>query len=149
MTRSSPATRLPSELIEITIAYLFYDMRSLRACTMTCYSWYIIAIPHLHRTLTIETYSGVQNSRWPNPLRRMHALGLLPLVKCLWVYEHNNDNVGLSPTLFNRRTLRQVSALTNVQDLEVEYLDIPNFIPRIRRYFKHVGSIFGNNQRST
>ena len=137
ITRSSPATRLPSELVEIIIAYLFYDMCSLRACTMSCYSWYIAAVPHLHRTLTIETYSRVRDSRWPNPLRRMHTLGLLPLVKRLWVYGCNNDNVGLSPMLFNHRTLRQVSALTNVRQLEVEYLDIPNFMPRIQRYFKH------------
>ena len=67
----------------------------------------------------------------------MHTLSLLPLVKCLWIYGCNDDNVGLSPMLFNCRILRQVSALTNVQDLEVEYLDIPNFIPQIQRYFKH------------
>ena len=67
----------------------------------------------------------------------MHTHGLLPLVKCLWVYGCNDDNVGLSPMLFNYRTLRQVSALTNVQELEVEYLDIPNFIPQVQRYFKH------------
>ena len=137
MTRSVPAARLPLELVETIIAYLFYDMCSLRACTMTCHSWYITAVPHLHRTLRIETYSRVRSSRWPNPLRRMHTLGLLPLVKRLVIYGCNSDNVGLSPMLFNRRTLRQVSALTNVQELEVEYLNIPNFIPRIQRYFKH------------
>jgi len=137
MTCSSPATRLPLELVQIIITYLFYDMHSLRACTMTCYSWYIAAVPHLHHTLTIKTYSCVQGSRWSNPLRGRHTLGLLPLVRCLWVYGCNNNNVGLSPMLFNRRTLHQVSTLTNVQDLEVEYLDIPNFIPQIQRYFKH------------
>jgi len=137
MTPSSPATRLPLELVETIIAYLFYDMCSLRACTMTCRSWYTAAAPHLHRTLTTKTCSRIRKSRWPNPLRHMHTLGLLPLVECLWIYGCNNDNVGLSPTLFNHRTLHQFSALTNVQDLEVEYLDIPNFIPRIQQYFKH------------
>jgi len=137
MILSSPVTRLPLELVEIIFAYLFYDMCSLRACTMTCRSWYTVAVPHLHRTLPIEIYSRVPDSRWPNPLRRMHTLGLLPLVKCLWVYGCNNDNVGLSPMLFNHRTLHQFSALTNVRELEVEYLDIPNFMPRIQQYFKH------------
>ena len=33
------------------------------------------------------------------------------------------------PTLFNSRTLDHFSALTNVRELRVEYLDIPNFIP--------------------
>ena len=119
------------------IVYLIYDTRCLRTCTMTCYSWYIIAAPHLHRTLTIETHSRGQNSGWTDPLRCMHVLGLLPLVKRLWVHGCNDSNVGLSPMLFNSHTLRQFSALTNVRELEVEYLDIPNFIPQIRRYFKH------------
>jgi len=123
--------------LDVIITYLFYDMRSLRACAMTCRSWYTATVPHLNRTLTIETYSRIRSSRWPNPLRRRHALRLLPLVKYLWVYGCNNDNVGLSPTLFSRRTLCQVSALTNVQELEVGYLDIPNFIPQIQQYFKH------------
>jgi len=137
MTCPSPAMRLPLEVVEIIIRYLFYDMHSLRACTLTCYSWYIAAVPHLHRTLAIKTYSHVRNSQWPNPLRRMHTLGLLPLVKHLTVYGCNDDNVGLSPILFDCRTLRQVPALTNIQELEAEYLDIPNFIPQIQRYFKH------------
>jgi len=137
MTCSSPATRLPFELVEIIIHYLFYDMHSLRACTLTCHSWYTAAAPHLHRTLAIKTYSRLRNSQWPNPLQRMHTLGLLPFVKHLIVYRCNNDNVGLSPILFDCCTPHQVSALTNVQELEVEYLDIPNFIPQIQRYFKH------------
>ena len=134
---TSPATRLPLELVKIIIAYLFYDMRSLRACTLTCYSWYTAAVPHLHRTLTIKSHYRIQNSLWPNPLRRMNTLGLLPLVKSLWVCGCNNGNVGPSTMPFDHRTLCQVSALTNVQELEVEYLDIPNLIPRIQRYFKH------------
>ena len=119
------------------IVYLIYDMRHLRACAMTCYSWYIVAVPYLHRSLPIEMHSRVRNSGWPNPLLRMHILGLLPLVRCLWIHGCNDDSIGLSPTMFNSRTLRQFSALTNVRELEVEYLDIPDFIPRIRRYFKH------------
>ena len=125
------------ELVEIIVAYLFWDMRSLRACTMTCYSWYTAAVPHLHRILAIKTCSRVRKSQWPKPLRGMHTLGLLPLVRCLRVYGRTNDNVGLSPTLFDHRILHQFSALTNIRELEVEYLDIPNFIPQIRRYFGH------------
>ena len=63
MTRSSPATRLPLDLIETIVAYIFYDTPSLCACTMTCYSRHSIAVPYLHRTLTVETYSRVRNSR--------------------------------------------------------------------------------------
>ena len=39
--------------------------------------------------------------------------------------------------LFNSSTLDQFSALTNVRELKVEYLDIPSFIPHIQRYFKY------------
>jgi len=53
-THRSPATRLPLEVVEIIIAYLRYDTRSLRACTQTCHSWYIAAVPHLHHTLTVD-----------------------------------------------------------------------------------------------
>ena len=137
MTPSSPAARLPPEIVEIIIAYLIYDMRCLRACTMTCHSWYIVASPHLHRTLVISTHTLGQSTGWQKPFRRKHSLGLLPLVKWLRVHGRNNRYVGLSPTLFNSDTLDQFSALTNVRELEVEYLDIPNFIPHIQQYFKH------------
>ena len=119
------------------IAYLIFDARCLRACAMTCRSWYIVAVPHLHRTFTIKAFYLGRERGWPTPLRDMHVLGLLPLVKRLWVYGCNYKRVGLSPALFSSRTLDQFSALTNVRELEVEHLDIPNFIPQIQRYFKH------------
>jgi hypothetical protein len=132
----SPATRLPLEIVEIIIAYLRYDTRSLRACTLTCYSWYIAAVPHLHHILTIKYgYLWVGwKFRWPNPIQHMHVLGLLPLVQEFRVNERYD---GLSSKSFNSRILRQFSALTNVQKLEIESLDIPSFMPRIRRYFGH------------
>lgn len=34
-------------------------------------------------------------------------------------------------------TLRHFSALTGVRELEIDYLDIPNFMPQILRYFEH------------
>ena len=36
------------------VFYLAYDTRSLLACSMTCYSGYIVAVPHLHHTLTTD-----------------------------------------------------------------------------------------------
>ena len=128
---------LPLEVVEMIVAYLVYDPSSLCACAMTCYSWYIAAVPHLHHTLTIDTYSRAQNFEWSNPLQRNHELGLLPLVKRFRVRGSHLNHIGLSPTLFNRRILRPFLALSNVLELEVEYLDIPNFMPRIRRYFRN------------
>ena len=133
-TPSSPATRLPLELVEMIIAYLIYDTPSLRACTLTCYSWYIAAVPHLHYILIISDSWG-QKFQWPNPLRHMHTLGLLPFVKTLWVSKFHNR--AFSPKWFNRYTRHRFSALNNVQRLMMDYLDIPSFMPRIRQYFGH------------
>ena len=122
------------------IAHLTYDTRSLLACSLTCYSWYIAAVLHLHRTLISATYCWERNNKflWPKPLRYMHELGLLPLVKEFQLQIH--DPVGFdvfSPELFNRHTLRQFSALANVQELGIGNLDIHKFMPNIRRYFGH------------
>jgi len=121
------------------VAYLAYDTRSLLACSLTCYSWYIAAVLHLHRTLIIPTYYPYGHKfLWPKPLLYMHELGLLPLVKEFEVRGDRRTYMGgFSPKLFNRRTLRQFSALSNVQELEISYLDIRKFMPKIRRYFGH------------
>ena len=135
-THSSPAATLPLEVVEIIIAFLSFDAHSLRSCTLTCYSWYIAAVPHLYHTLRIWARSCVRNpGQWLNSLQRMHKLGLLPLVKSFQVRGLDEKDVGLSPKLSSRRTLRQFRALANVQDLWIDYLDIPSFMPQIQRYF--------------
>jgi len=124
--RSSPATRLPQEVVEMIIAYLIYDTRSLRACTLTCRS--IAAVPHLHQTLTTTVGSWGGKLRWP-------MLGLLPLIRELRI--HVSYGVGgFSLRTFNCCVLRQFLTLTNVQKLEIQQLDIPKFMPRIQRYFR-------------
>ena len=72
----------------------------------------------------------------------MHKLGLFPLVKKLRIRgnEEDPDRFGpatFSPDLFDRQVLRQFSSLTNVQELGLDFLDIPSFMPKIRRYFGH------------
>ena len=52
-TRPSPATRLPQEVVEMIIAHLIYDTRSLLACSLTCYSWYIATVPHLSKRIRV------------------------------------------------------------------------------------------------
>jgi len=44
---------------------------------------------------------------------------------------------GFSPPKFNCRIVRHFFELTNVQELGITYLNIPKFMPRIRRYFRH------------
>jgi len=132
----SYAARLALEIVEMIIAYLAYDTPSLRACTLTCYSWYIAAVPHLHYNLFIGNDIRGRKFRWPDPLRHMHRLGLLPLVKTFYFRGYNRHDV-FSLKRFNCCILRQFSMLTNVRRLMIDYLDIPSFMPRIRRYFRH------------
>jgi hypothetical protein len=81
----SPITRLLLEVVEIIISHFAYDLRTLIARSLTCHSWYVAAVPHLHHTLTtgdtiVPTARGTKGL-WPKPLRNAYHLGLLPLVK--------------------------------------------------------------------
>ena len=138
--RPSHFARLPVEILEMIILYLIYDTCSLLSCSLTCHSWYTIAVPHLHRTLNIQTYYRYSRRefKWPRALQDMHNLGLLPLVKKFHIGGENFSKPGLfSPMRFNWCTLHYFAALTNVQELAIDYLDIPSFIPRIQQYFGH------------
>jgi len=132
-----PAPDLPQEVIQRIIAHLIYHRPSLLACSLTCYSWYIATVPHLHHTLIIlnRRHYVTPKHTWPEPLRNAGRLGLPPLVRRVQVRRVNTDYTGLYPGLFNRDTLRHFSALSNVQKLEIDDLDIPKFMPRIRQYF--------------
>ena len=137
-TLSPPAVGLPQEIIRSIINYIAYDTYTLRACTLTCYSWYIAAAPHLHYAHAIETRSLDQRVWRPNPLWSMYMLGLLPLVRKLQVIDNGyHHHVWLSKTLFNRCVLHPFLAFTNLRKLEMDFLDIPSFLPNIRRYFGH------------
>ena len=70
----------------------------------------------------------------------MYKLGLLPLVKNLQIRAVKSFPSGYDeffPIRFNRRILHHFSALTDVRELAIEYLDIPSFMPRLQRYFGH------------
>jgi len=127
--RPSPITRLPQELVELIISHFIRDTRTLLACSMTCYSWYIAAVPHLHYTLTIDTLKR----SWPR-LRNSYALGLLPLVKRFRFRTLCNH---FTPKTLDKCTLRYFSALTNLQELGIDDLGVPSFMPNVQRYFGH------------
>ena len=139
-THSPPAPRLPLEIVEMIVAHLIYDTHSLLACSLTCYSWYIAVVPHLHDTLISPTSSSMNPGKflWPKQLRCMYKLGLLPLVKKLYIRKraaYHPDR--FSPKCFNSSTLRHLLALTGIQELGIDYLDIPSFMPGIQKYFGH------------
>ena len=137
-------TRLPQEVV----AYLFYDARSLLACSLTCYSLYIAAFPHLHHNLTIDINSYLcslqsrpptyHSSRWNNCIQHMNKLDLLPFVKKLRICGTQiGHRHGFYPELASCSLLHKFSALSNVRELLVEYLDISNFTQRPQRLFRH------------
>ena len=139
-TRLSPIASLPQELVELIVSYLIRDPYTLLACSLTCYSWYIAAVPHLHHSLTTEDNSlpaGGGKHLWPTPLRNSYKLGLLPFVKRFRIRTSHNPSDPFTPEKLGGRTLRYFSALTNVQDLGMDDLDVPSFIPNIRLYFRH------------
>jgi len=136
-TRSPPAIEIPLEIVEMIIVHLIYDTPSLLACSLTCYSWYIAAVTHLHHTLTIQTHPRPWSPRermWPRPLVHLRELGLLPLVKKLHIHPQSRCIAmsGFSPEKFH-----QLSALTNLQELGIEHLNISECILKFRRHFGH------------
>lgn len=139
-TPLSTAPILPHEIIEMIIANLMYDMRSLRACSLTCYSWYIVAAPRLHRTLVVRADGYYQKLRWPEAIFYKHRLGLLPLVRKLHIKKEDalcGSVKGVPPKMFSCFTRYKFSGFTNIQELVIDYLDIPKFIQKPRWYFRY------------
>ena len=131
------ACRLPYEIVEIVIAHAVDDLGALQACSLTCHSWYIAAVPHLHHILTLgDNIPGIAPGKL-KPLSKLHQLGLMPLVKEIRVEQTRTWFV---PQTLSRRGLRYFSAFANVQTLRLERLDIFRFIPGIERYFGQFSS---------
>jgi len=135
--KSTPRFPFPYEIVEMIIAYyLAYSPNTLKACSLTCRSWYNIAAPLLHHTLTI-----VQGMAWTGLVRleqlpKLHELGLLRFVKKLRI------RGGMCREWFVSRAsshldLRYFSTLANVHTLELYDADIYSFIPGVELYFKH------------
>jgi hypothetical protein len=123
--------------VEIVISYFIYDTHTLLACSMTCYSWYIAAVPHLHHSLTTDnrSYSWGKDYRWSKPIHKSYKLGLLPLVKRLRIRQY--PILPLHSEWLGKRTLRYFSAFTNLQELGIDNLQVSTFMPDIQRYFGH------------
>ena len=118
------------------VSYIIYDVRSLLACSMTCRSWYTASTPHLHHTLTTENDDSrprYGKHSWPKPLQESYKLGLLSFVKRFQIRLGKSDK--FTPEWLCGRTLSYFSALTNIQELGIDYLQVSKFMPNIRRCF--------------
>ena len=119
------------------ISYLIHDTSTLLACSMTCFAWYLATVPHLHYSLTTDENAVPREDgkyRWPRPLQESYKLGLLPLVRRFRVRRESST---FGPGHLNQLTLQDFSALTNLQELGVDGLQISSLMPNIRRCFGH------------
>ena len=128
--------------MDAIISYFIHDTRILLACSMMCRSWYIAAVPHLHHSLTTDdnyNYETKRDNRWPRPLKNSYELGLLPFVKRLRIRTGPSVKISymFAPTWLSGHTMTYFSALTNLQELGIEHLLIPNFMPTIQQCFGH------------
>lgn len=127
-----PTCRLPYEIVEMIIVHLAGDFASLKACSLTCRSWYTVAVPHIHRTLNLRDKLFDTDRCELEPLSKLHELNLVPLVKEIRVKQRRCWFV---PGVFTRSDLHYFSVFPNVHTLRIERLDIHSFIPGLRRYF--------------
>jgi len=129
----------PIEIVEMIIAHLTRDLGALKACSLTCYSWYTAAVPHIHRTLVLGERRPDKNRHKLKPLFKLHKLGLVPLIKEIRVDQLMfGKDPWFVPQEFSPRALRYFSAFANVRALALQGLEIHRFIPGIERYFGHL-----------
>jgi len=127
----------PYEIVEMIIAHLIHDLDSLKACSLTCSSWYTASVPHLHHTLTLTGNAPSIGHDQLVPLPNLHELGLVHLVKVVQVKQDPDMICWFTPQAFSHPGLRYFSALTNVRTLELQEMEICRFIPGIEDYFGH------------
>ena len=128
--------RLPYETVEIITAHLTSDLATLKACSLTCRSWYALVLPHLHRTLLLGGEESKTHRANLRQLSKLYKLGLTPLVKEILVKQGDWDENWFQPHTFRTRDLRYFSAFNNVHTLKIQRLDIRSFLPHIKRYFE-------------
>ena len=133
-TARESACRLPYEMVEMVIAYVTDDLNTLKACSLTCRSWYTIVLSHVHHTLLLSD-SRPRTSRGELlPLYKLYGLGLTPFIKEIRVGQR--DRYWLVPGAFSPSSLRYFSALANVQAVRIQGLDTHLFEPSIFQYSK-------------
>jgi len=131
--------RLPQEIVEMIVTHLACDLDALKTCSLTCRSWYIAAVPRLHRTLILRGKRPDETHNKLKPLSELHRLDLIPLVEEIQVRDGPSWFVPswFVPQAFSPRDLNHFSAFANVQTLSLHRMEIHRFIPGIERYFGH------------
>ena len=134
----SPRMQPPYDVAEMIIAHLTHDLRTLKACSLTCRSFCIAAAPHLYHTLTFTGGRPEINRSRLEPLSKLHELGLIPLVREIRVKQRDGSSPWFVPHAFSRLDLCHFSAFENIHTLKIQNMEVYRFIPDIGRYFGHL-----------
>ena len=127
---------LPQDVLEVVVADIGDDIPCLKDFSLTCYSWYLAAVPHLHRIVTLEDRPLDASRAELKPLAKLHKMELLQFARTLLV-RSSSFEPWLTPRKFDRQTLRYFGTLSNIQRLRIERFDLSKFIPDLERYFGH------------
>ena len=134
--------RFPPEIVEMIIAHLAYDIPTLKACVATCLSWYNVALPHLHYTLTIRDRPPTSSNPLLITLSSLHKLELLPFVKKVQFDNSESQKTRwIVPSIFDSRSMQYFRALENLQELAIAYLDFSKFPLGVGEHFEHFAPI--------
>lgn len=122
------------------MAYLTYDIQALKACAVTCFTWYNVATPHLHHTLTLRQWATDASRTYLNPLEYLHKLELLPFIKQVQFERGIFGSPWVVPRIFDPESIQYFGALENLQNLAIADLDFSRFPVGVGEYFGHSSS---------
>ena len=131
-----PRAPPPYDIAEMIIAHLTRDLRTLKACSLTCRSLCMAAAPHLHHTLTLKGGRPEIDRSRLEPLSRLHELDLMPLVREIRVKQGGGSSSWLVPRAFGHLDLCHFSAFENVHTLKIQNMEVYRFIPGVERHFE-------------
>jgi len=128
----------PYDIVVMIVAHLTRHPYTLKACSLACRSLYTAAAPHLHQTLNLIGDTPRVNHSRLEPLSKLHELGLIHRVREVRVKQWPSGNFWFVPQAFGHLDLQYFSALANVHTLNVENMQIDQFIQNIGHYFGHL-----------
>ena len=71
----------PAPCANRPVTHLTYGIDTLKACSLSCSSWYAVAVPPLHYTIILRGDVSDINRNKLKPVSKLHELGLMPLVR--------------------------------------------------------------------
>lgn len=120
---SESTCRVPYEIVEVIIAHLIHDLYTLKACSLTCRSWYSIAATHIHHTLTLLWNTPGPRINCPELLAGLHALDLIRFVKEIKVLQGPDPISWFSPQQLTH------PVFANIHTLKIQNAQIYRFLP--------------------